>query len=336
MRPPRLLLAVLAGLAAFNTCQASALFDSDAVLEVSLEGPLAAVLRDDERRRERSFSLELDGVTVPVSVRLRGKSRVEFCSFPPLRLNFASKLVEDTIFAGQDKLKLVTHCKGADAYEQNLLEEVLAYRLANTLTDISIRTRLLRVTYVDTDKPGAAPITRFGFLIESDEEVAKRVGGQPLRIRNLRRNMLEPEHSALMFVFHYLIGNTDWSLVRNFEDDYCCHNGKLVRAGERNYFLPYDFDMSGLVNARYAKPKPELRLRSVRTRRYRGYCTEPETVREALQSVVSLRDEIMGEIAGIPGLSANNRERLQRYLGDFFTVASKEDKLLKEFERRCL
>jgi hypothetical protein len=334
--PNRFLLAVLAGLAACNTCQAAGLFDSDAVLEVALKGPLTAVIRDDEHRGERSFSLELDGVTVPVAVRLRGKSRVEFCSFPPLRLNFASEEARDTIFDGQDKLKLVTHCKGPDEYEQNLLEEVLAYRLVNTLTDISIRTRLLRVTYVNTDKPGAAPITRFGFLIETEKAVADRLGGSPLQIRNLSRKMLDVEHSALVFVFHYLIGNTDWSLVRNFEDDYCCHNSKLVRVGERNYFLPYDFDMSGLVNARYAEPQPELRLRSVRTRRYRGYCTEPAAVRKALRRVVSLRDEIIGEIAEIPGLTPSNRQRQQRYLEKFFTLAAKEDKLLKEFERRCL
>ena len=336
MRQTRFLLVLLAGLAAFDDCQAAALFDSGEILDITLEGPLSAVIRDDKHRGERAFSLRLDGATIPVAVRLRGKSRVEFCSFPPLRLNFATKLAKDTIFAGQDKLKLVTHCKGSDEYEQNLLEEVLAYRLVNTLTDISVRTRLLRVTYVDTDKSGAAPISRFGVLIESDEELAERIGGHPLRIRNLRRGVLDVEHSALMYVFHYLIGNTDWSLVRNFEDDYCCHNGKLVRVGERNYFLPYDFDMSGLVNARYAEPQPELRLRSVRTRRYRGYCTDPAAVKEALRLVVSRRDEIMGQIEGIPGLKPSNQQRQQRYLEKFFAVARKEDKLLKEFERRCL
>ena len=336
MRPSRFLLLLLAGLAAVNNCQAAGLFDSGAILEITLAGPLSAVIGDAEHRREHSFSLELDGATVPVAVRLRGKSRVELCNFPPLRLNFAPDSVKDTLFAGQNKLKLVTHCKSGDDYEQNVLEEFLAYRLVNVLTDISVRTRLLRVSYVDTDKPGKAPVTRFAFLVEPDEKVAERVGGQVLKIRNLSRGMLDVEHAALMYVFHYMIGNTDWSLVRNYEDDYCCHNGTLFRVGERNYFLPYDFDMSGLVNARYAKPKPELRLRSVRTRRYRGYCADAAAVREALRAVVSRRDAIMAEVATLPGLNAKNRERQQRYLEKFFAKAANEGKLLKEFERRCL
>lgn len=336
MRQTRFLLLLLAGLAAVNNGQAEGLFDSGAILDITLAGPLSAVNRDDKHRRERSFSLELDGATVPVAVRLRGKSRVELCKFPPLRLNFAPHAVKDTLFVGQDKLKLVTHCKGGDEFEQNVLEEFLAYRLVNVLTDISVRTRLLRVSYVDTDKPGTAPITRFGFLVEPDGKVAERIGGQVLNIRNLSRGMLDVEHAALMYVFHYMIGNTDWSLVRNYEDDYCCHNSTLFRVGERNYFLPYDFDMSGLVNARYAKPKPELRLRSVRTRRYRGYCADTTAVREALRAVVSRRDAIMAEVAALPGLNAKNRERLQSYLEKFFATAANEGKLLKEFERRCL
>lgn len=330
------MLALLAGLAVFGNCKAAALFGDDSILEVTLKGPLSAIIREGDQRREMPFAIEVAGTTVPVAVRLRGKSRVEFCSFPPLRLNFAPDSAEDTLFAGQDKMKLVTHCRGGDEFEQNLLEEFLAYRLANVLTELSLRARLLRISYIDTDKPSSAPITRFGFLVEPDEKVAERIGGEHLKIRDLRRGMLNVEHATLIYVFHYLIGNTDWSLLRNSEDDSCCHNGKLFRVGERNYFMPYDFDMSGLVNARYAKPKPELRLRSVRTRRYRGYCADPAVLREALRAVVSQRDAIMEEVAVLPGLNPKNRQRQQRYLEQFFAIARKEDKLLKDFERRCL
>ncbi len=253
-----------------------------------------------------------------------------------LRLDFASESVEDTEFAGQDKLKLVTHCKGSGQYEQNILEESAAYRILNVLTALSFRIRLLHVNYVDTDRPGSAAVTRYGFVIESDEEFARRIGGQPLGVRNVSRNMLDARHAALVYVFHHLIGNTDWSLVRYFDDEYCCHNGKLFSMGNSNYYIPYDFDMSGLVNAGYAEPQPELRLRNVRTRRYRGYCTDRAVLTEALRAIVSQRDAILGVVTELPGLSAKNRQRQLHYLDKFFAMAAKEDKMLDEFEWRCL
>jgi hypothetical protein len=330
------LLALLAGLVAFGHCRASALFESDGVLEITLKGPLSAAIDDTEQRRELPFSLELAGTAIPVALRMRGKSRAIFCGFPPLRLDFAPESVEGTEFAGQDKLKLVTHCKGSGEFEQNVLEESAAYRILNVLTELSFRIRLLRVNYVDTDRPRSAAVTRYAFVIESDEEFARRIGGDSLGVRNVSRNMLDARHAALVYTFHYLIGNTDWSLVRYVDDEYCCHNGKLFSVDNSNYYIPYDFDMSGLVNASYAEPQPELRLRNVRTRRYRGYCTDRDVLTEALRTVVGHRDAILGVFSELPGLSAKTRQRQHRYLERFFAMAEKEGKMLDEFERRCL
>ncbi len=47
-----------------------------------------------------------------IQVKARGHSRrlYNICSFPPIKLNFKKKKVANTIFDGQNKLKLVTHC----------------------------------------------------------------------------------------------------------------------------------------------------------------------------------------------------------------------------------
>jgi hypothetical protein len=332
----RALLGILIVLCACGTGQAASLFGDQAMLEVTLKGPLSSVTREPRKRPEHAFELEVDGRTVEVDVRMRGKSRAEYCGFPPLRLNFAPDSAAGSVFTGQDKLKLVTHCKGGAEFEQNVLEELMAYRLMSVLTDFSFRTRLLRIRYVDTDKPNREAVTRFGFVIESDAAFATRFDGEPLLVRDVTRAMLDPAHTALVYVFQYLIGNTDWSLVRYYDDDFCCHNGKLFTVNERNYYVPYDFDMSGLVSARYAKPKPKLRLRSVRVRRYRGYCTDQAVLREALRAVAAQRDDLLRIAAELPGLSTKNSQKQTRYLEDFFAAARNEDKLLKEFERRCL
>jgi hypothetical protein len=94
--------------------------------------------------------------------------------------------------------------------------------------------------------------------------------------------------------------------------------------------------MSGLVNARYAKPHPELRLRSVKSRRYRGYCTNEEVLRDALRTVSARREDIMRIVADLPASSAKETRSRTSFLQRFFKAAANEDKLLRKFENRCL
>jgi len=318
-----------------NTGYASPLFEDDSVLEFTLEGSLAAVMKDAKKRREQPFTLRMNGASVDVAVRVRGNSRIEHCQFRPLRLNFSSDDTDDTVFAGYDKIKLVTHCKKTADYEQNVLEEYAAYRIMNVLSDISYRTRLVRVRYVDTDKPDDTR-QHFGFLIEPDKALASRLGAELLTVRDVARKMFDNRHAALVYVFQYLIANTDWSHVRFIDDEVCCHNGRLLGIDEQKYYVPYDFDLSGLVSARYARPQPKLRLRSVRVRRYRGYCIERDAIAEALRTVVRHREDILGVVAGLPYLSEKVINSRIAYLDRFFELADNEKKLLREFERRCL
>ncbi|MBU2675965.1 MAG: hypothetical protein KJP16_02700 [Gammaproteobacteria bacterium] len=316
--------------------QASPLFEQHDILEITLEGPLSTLKKDTEARREQPFRLSLGDQVFKVDAKLRGNSRVEFCLFPPIRLNFAKSNAQDSVFAGQKGLKLVTHCKGGANYEKNMLEEYAAYRILNVLTDMSFRTRLLHVRYVDSERPDRDALVRYAFLIEPEKALAKRNGGTLLKARHVTKPRLAEPHAALVYVFQYLIGNTDWSLVRAFDSETCCHNGELVGLDDRQYYVPYDFDMAGLVNARYAVPNPDLRLTRVTQRRYRGHCATPEAVREALRSVVGRYDDILQVIAELPGFSEDDIASSSRYLEGFFKRAANEEKLLREFQRRCL
>ena len=76
-------------------------------------------------------------------------------------LDFKRKQTQGTLFEGQNKLKLVTHCKEAFAKRDYLAAELLTYRLLNLLTDMSFRVRPLAITYVDTDTDQKQE--RFGF-----------------------------------------------------------------------------------------------------------------------------------------------------------------------------
>jgi len=323
---------VLAGAAS-----ASPLFDGREVIEMGLGGPFGALFEERDHRAEQAFSLQLGSTQQAVGIRLRGHSRIRVCEFPPLRLDFPAETAAQSVFAGQDKLKLVTHCRNHDRGEQDLLQEYAAYRILNVLTDLSFRVRLLRIHYQDSD--GALPAKsspRYGFVIESREEFAERTGARQVVLAGFPRHQHDLQQAALMYVFQYLIGNTDWQLLRADHDDGCCHNLELFELDSNIIFVPYDFDLAGLVNARYAFPDIQLRIKRVTQRLYRGLCTDRNTLRGALGTVRSKRSEILAVVSEVPGLSQGNVEWSTSYLADFFNKAENEERLLDTFEKHCV
>lgn len=117
----------LALVALAPTAQSAPLFEAQEPISVTLEGPLTSLMRArGDQRQELPFTLRLaDGSVLDAEVRTRGNFRREECAFAPLRLNFKQNEVADTAFSGQDKLKLVTHCKSGRASQTNALESTL-------------------------------------------------------------------------------------------------------------------------------------------------------------------------------------------------------------------
>ena len=135
-----------------------ALFAPHEVLALTLEADFDQLKKDrDQESEEREGRIMLTGsdgqpISLTIQVKTRGNFRLrkENCSLPPLRLNLPGEGLDGTVMEGQDKLKLVTHCRDNDNYQQNVLEEYLAYRMYNLFTPKSFRVRLARVTYVDS------------------------------------------------------------------------------------------------------------------------------------------------------------------------------------------
>ena len=256
-----------------------------------------------------------------------------------MRLRFPVEGTRQTVFAGQDKLKLVTHCKSnRPKSENNLLDEYTAYRLFNLISDAGYRVRLLRIYYDDTDG-GLKYLDRpyYGFLIESDEELAARIGGEVTEIGGVPYSRLNDSKTALFYVFQYLIGNTDWSFISAEGEEVCCHNVHLVEKDGGLYPIPYDFDLSGLVNASYAKPDAALKTRHVTQRVYRGYCKLPiDRVAPALEKITALREPIMTLVEKSPVVGNEDTDSRVRYIGHFFKEAENSAKLLKQFDGDCV
>ena len=320
------------------------LFQTQDTLRVRIEAPLSTLMkkRSDTEYLEGTFAYtDTSGQEVKLDLRLRARGRYRrqktTCDLPPVRLNFKKKQVEGTEFAGQDKLKLVTHCEeNRDRYEQYVLKEYLAYRILNTVTDHSFRARLLRIDYVDTDRNDEVD-TRYGFVIEDDELLAARIGMTVLKVPNIRYGQVDEAQGALVAVFEYLIGNTDFSMFAGARDDDCCHNIVLFEKDTEGYIpIPYDFDFSGLVNASYAEPNPKLPIRRVTRRLYRGMCEHNGNMDAALSLFREKEAAIKELVSSLEGLDDGMREEAARYIDRFYEDIATEESVDRYLVRKCL
>lgn len=298
---------------AFAASASADLFDSDETLEISLAGPIAETIADrGEEPQERDFVLTVDGIEVPVQVRTRGKFRKKHCSFPPLRLDFKKKAEHGSPFDGQDKLKLVTHCEQGRTAKIDVVEEYLVYRFFNLLTDKSYRVRWLNIRYPEHDKT-----TYVGFVIESKENLAARLGATLLTIDDIDPETFDPEFQAFAAVFQYAVGNADYSFIGGPDD--CCHNATPLVLPSGVHPIPYDFDRTTLVRASFLEGSTRTRdPGSSIPREYRGYCVADEIWERAATPVRDSRDELYALIDTLPDITGFARKRTKRYMDSFY------------------
>jgi len=328
--------------------QEGPLFASDDVVTLTIRAPLEEIFehrQEDSDEYPGTVTVTTPGAdTLDVEIRTRGRTRLSsrICRFPPLRLDFPRSRVAGTLFEGQNRLKLVTHCQDdREEYEQYVLLESLVYRVYNLLTDLSFRVRLARVTYEDTGGDRET-VTRYGFLIEDVEAVAARTGWSYLATPVVPPDVVDPGNLALAEVFQYLIGNTDWSAFKaDAGSNECCHNMKPIGGPAGPVFtLPYDFDVSGLLNTRYANRLfrgnlEELGLKNVRERRFRGLCRSAPYWPEIFGRLNERRADIEALFRGQENLDPEVLEDRLEYIADFYDVINDERAVRREFERQC-
>jgi hypothetical protein len=280
--------------------------------------------------------------SIPVEIKTRGgwRSLKRNCSAPLLWVRFAAEAVAGTPFEGQTLLPLTTHCgKGLSVasatraiprgdFEQYLLREFLAYRIYSTLTDLSLRTRLVRISYPDPGQSGRSTL-HYAFFTEHFDDAAARTGNERPERGSFDAERLDPQAAARLALFQFMIGNTDWSIARE-------RNTMLLQSGEGKQLpVPYDMDMSGLVNADYAGPAPGLPIASVRERYFLGFC-QPGVDWDALfADFDSKSDAILALGEQLPGFSRNSQRWIHRYLEGFFAVMDSAEQRKDQITAAC-
>ena len=339
------LLALAFGLSASGDAVAKTapLFTSNDILDVTIRAPFTTIMKERSDDEDLPATLtytdaEEGAVSVDLGIRTRGRYRrqSEVCKWAPLRLNFKKSSVKNTVFADSDKMKLVTHCRNTTRYSQALLLEHLAYRILNEVTDASFRVRLLRVTYVDTDKDDRAR-TEFGFLIEHKSQLAKRIGLELNEVQETKISHLDAPYTNLSSLFQYLIGNTDFSPIRAAPGEPCCHN-YILFGTEAGHILPipYDFDMSGIVDAPHSTPNPRFGLRNVRQRMYRGRCENNEHVAASVQAFLEHKPAIYELVNSNEFYRTGTRKDTLRFLNDFFALIENPKRVQSRLIGKCL
>lgn len=316
------------------------LFDSDDTLHLTIEAPMRTLIRDAAERPVvdgRATYTDADGsaVSVPVQMSTRGKSRLEVCRFPPLSISVKKKAARGTAFEGQKSLKIVTHCQSHAQFRSYLHQEYGIYEAFNVLTDVSFRTRFLKITYRDSEGK-MKDIEEPAFLIESISEVAGRNGLERQRTPRIETNQLDPHYSILAAMFHFMVGNTDWSVKLAPDGADCCHNGRVLSQGSVAtgwMVVPYDFDQTGIINPRYAEPARQLGIRSVRQRLWRGRCVHDDEI----DSVIGVFNDKRTEIENALLVDGIRDEKSARgYVGLFYEIINDPKKRNRYIEQRCL
>jgi hypothetical protein len=318
------------------------LFASADTLDLVLEVPIRTLLRQAKKKPVLPGQLRyVDGdgkeVVLDFDMTTRGRSRLAICSFPPLSISLHDDDTDSSLFAGQRKLKIVTHCNKRSDYLTYLHQEYGIYKAYNLLSDFSFRVRKLNVTYRDSDRKRKDDV-REAFFIESEHEAAQRLGMESIKRPSIKVRQLNPEETSIYTLFQYLIANTDWSIRKGPRDEDCCHNGKLIgNPGTQDNWvvLAYDFDQAGIINTSYALPAKGLGIKSVRSRLYRGRCLHNDHLAGAISLFNDRREEI--EAALVPqSLSRRKRDSTLSYIEKFYSTINDPESLKKEVLDDCL
>jgi hypothetical protein len=298
------------------------LFASEETIHIAIQGPMQTLARNRSSDL-RSGTLTVGAETLPINLSVRGITRraSDVCGFPPLRVEFTRPPPPTSPFAGQKRLKLVTHCRSGVAFQQNLLLEYAAYRMYQILSPLSFRVRLADVDYRQED--GRPYVQRLGFFLEDTGDVAKRNGLKEIHApERIPATSLSPRDAARYAMFQHLIGNHDWAMRAGPKGDDCCHNAKLIGAAGLApgavIPVPYDFDFSGLVDAPYATPPDVLHISDVRQRVYRGYCLHNRQAAAIAIDMRSRRPQLLAALESTPGLEPRTVARAEAYLDGFF------------------
>ena len=297
------------------------LFEKERLLELSIESDFRKFIREKGKSKYQEALLHyqiVDSVVIRRIVRImpRGEFRKNYCSPPPVKLNFKRTKLYLNSIQQLEKMKMVSRCKNSKTDEEYVLKELLTYKLYSLFTDLSFRVRLLKIKFIDTGWKKIKTYDSYGFVIEEADELAKRNNTTLIKVKTATYKDVNERNMARFALFQYMIGNTDWSITGT-------HNVKLLKKNDFSEpkvdAVPYDFDYSGFVDASYAIPSEKLGIEHVRQRFLRCPCYTENVFKQTVESFLDQKEEIYRTINDFPYLSLKAKKDLTGFIDEFYT-----------------
>ena len=313
--------------------ETDSLFQSDELINMELRSDFSAI-QNDRAGNPEYHDGELiyyitGGETIKLSVKViaRGNFRRDpvNCKFPPLLVTFKKNEVKNTLFANQDRLKLVTPCQN----EEDVLDEYVIYKMYNQVTDLSMKVRLVKILYFDTGI-GKKVFEKYSFFIEKKEHLAERNNAFEKNVL-LTPFDLNKENFQRLSVFEYIIGNKEWFITTR-------HNIVIMQPNDTSmapYAVPFDFDFSAFVNADYTKPKEVPEELLINRKVYKGLCYTADEFKEIFEFYRKLNPVFESIINNMELISKYNRKQNIIYIKQFYTVIESNELIKREFLDVC-
>lgn len=306
------------------------------------ENPLPLKLKysNREMRRETNDSTYLETVleyedtdgewkALDVKLRARGNFRRKNCFFPPVKIKIKKKKAKGTLFEGNKELKLVLPCLQNKHRNDYVLKELMAYKLYEVVTPFHFKTRQVTLELTDVRGDKEKQHQLMAFLIEDIDKVADRHGAKKLK-RSVHPLQQDNICSVQNDFFQYMIGNTDYSVAYQ-------HNEKLIFVTDRKAIpIPYDFDMSGLVNASYSVvsqvQNEVLSIDKVTQRLFRGFKRNNDVYEFIRQDYLGKKGAMLQIVESYAPQFNDPRqyEVARSFIEDFFIVLHNDHKFQKE------
>ena len=311
----------------------SELFLEDEIMNISLSYSNKDIKKDtnDSTYIYTHLKYEVDKNewdSLEVRLRRRGNFRLKNCTYAPLKVKIKKKEANETPFEGHKNLKLVLPCLIQRDMNDNVLKEYLAYKLYEVVSPYHFKTKLVELNYEELKSKKTKIHEIKAFFIEDDKHVAKRIGGKIVE-SNVHPLNHEDRESVRNSFFQFMIGNTDFSNAYQ-------HNSKLIfRKGEL-IPVPYDFDMSGIVNTSYATVsqinEEQLSIERVTQRMYRGFQREPQLFHEVRIEFLNNRPALLKVIQDCESLFEDEKEYFSTmlFIEGFFEILTNEEKFENE------
>ena len=259
-----------------------------------------------------------------IDLRARGNFRRKKCYFPPLKIKIDKSIRKGTLFTDNKKLKLVMPCLNQKNANDNVVKEYMAYKLFEIISSYHFKTRLTKIDFTEIRRKKIINHSLKGFFIEDIKKVAKRHNGNVLKrfVHPLQQEEITSVKNAF---FQFMIGNTDFSVAYQ-------HNGKLLFIDKKTIIIPYDFDLSGLVDASYAVvseiQKEPLDITKVTQRMYRGFKRDPRIFQQVRNEFLDNKIKILQTMDSYESIFNDPKEFIiaKEFILDFFKIIEDDKK----------